>query len=203
MRPLAIMTLALLLPTPTAAADDLLARMTAVNANLHSFTAQMKAHVALTTFPFLSADVDGTLYHKDPDMNKVEITSGLPAIAKNFDKLYPQIEPPSRWAQVFTLEKVGDDGKTTTFELTPKVNGNIRSITASVDDASALVRSMRWSYQNGASATMDNTYSQRGGYWLITAQAGSVDEPSYKGTISSTISNYKINPPLDDAIFRP
>jgi hypothetical protein len=135
-------------------------------------------------------------------MNKVEITSGLPAIAKNFDKLYPQIEPPARWAQVFTVQEVGDDGKTTTFELTPKVNGTIKSITASVDDVSALVRSMRWAYDNGASATMDNTYSQQNGYWLITAQTGSVDEPSYKGTVSSTISGYKLNPPLDDAIFK-
>src|SRR5215469_5248846 len=127
MRALALIALACLLPVPSAAADDLLARMSAVNSGLHSYTADMKAYVALTTFPFLSADIGAMVYHKDPDLNKVQITSGLPAVAKNFDKLYPQIEPPSRWMQLFTVAKVADDGKTTTFELTPKDNANVKS----------------------------------------------------------------------------
>jgi outer membrane lipoprotein-sorting protein len=202
MRTFILTALAALIPLSTSAADDLLARMAAVNSGLHSYTATMKAHVALTTFPFLTADIGATMYHKDPDLNKLEVTSGLPSMASQFSKLYPRIEPPSRWPDMFTIKTLSDDGKVTTLQLTPKVTGNVDSMVATVDDSSALLRSMKWNYAGGASAQMDNTYSQEHGYWLITAQTGSVNEPSYKGTVSSTISSYKINPPLDDAIFK-
>ena len=36
------------------------------------------------------------------DRNKVEITSGLPLVASQFGKLYPHIEPPSRWTTART-----------------------------------------------------------------------------------------------------
>jgi outer membrane lipoprotein-sorting protein len=181
---------------------DLLTRMAAVNAGLHTYTATMKAHVALTTFPFITADIGATMYHKDPDLNKLEVTSGLPAMASQFSKLYPRIEPPSRWPDMFAIKTLSDDGKMTTLQLTPKVQGNVDKMIATVDDADALLRSMKWNYAGGASAEMNNTYSQEHGFWLITSQTGSVDEPSYKGTISSTITDYKLNPALDDALFK-
>jgi outer membrane lipoprotein-sorting protein len=184
------------------AADDLLARMAAVNANLHSYTVNMKAHVALTTFPFLSADLLGTYYHKDPDRDKLEITSGLPAIASQFSKLYPHLEPPSRWTTVFDVKLLSDDGKTTTFKLTPKAQGNVASIEAKVDDVQATVRALQWNYTDGATATMDNTYQQVHGYLLVTSQTGSVNEPSYKGTVSSQLFDYKLNPQIADTVFQ-
>ena len=184
------------------AAGDLLTRMAAVNANLHSYTVNMKAHVALTTFPFLAADLAGTYYHKDPDRDKLEITSGLPAIASQFSKLYPHLEPPSRWTSVFDVKVVSDDGKATVFKLTPKVQGNVESIDATVDDAQATVRGLQWHYAGGGSATMDNSYQMVHGYLLVTSQTGSVSEPSYRGTVTSQLSDYTINPTIADNVFQ-
>lgn len=184
------------------AADDLLARMAAVNANLHSYTVNMKAHVALTTFPFISADLTGTYYHKDPDRDKLEITSGLPAIASQFGKLYPHLEPPSRWNAVFDVKVVSDDGKTTMFKLTPKTQGNVESIDAAVDDSQATVRALQWHYAGGGTATMDNTYQMVHGYLLVVSQTGSVSESSYKGTVTSRLSDYKLNPQIADSVFQ-
>lgn len=190
-----------LLPLPGHAQDDLLARAAGVNAGLHSYTATLQAHVALTTFPFLSTDVVAGIYHKDPDLNKVVITSGLPAVAGQFGKLYPHIEPPSRWNAVYAVSKLGDDGAHTTYRLVPRVSGNLDHIDAVVDDRDATVSSMRWNYANGGSAVMNSVYSRVQGDLLITSQTGSVDEPGYKGTITATLSDYKINPQLDDSIF--
>ena len=194
--------IATLVPLQTAASSDLLARMAAVNPGLHSYQVSMKAHVALTTFPFLSADLAGTYYHKDPDLDKLEITSGLPAIASGFSKLYPHLEPPSRWPQVFDVKIVNDDGKTAQLTLVPKNQGNVQSVDARVDDATATVQSLTWHYAGGGTATMNNTYKKENGYELVTSQTGSVDESSYKGTINSTLSGYKLNPQLSDSIFQ-
>ena len=61
---------------------------------------------------------------------------------------------------------------------------------------------LQWNYTGGASASMDNTYEQVHGYLLITSQTGSVNEPSYKGTISSQLYDYKINPQIADTVFQ-
>jgi hypothetical protein len=192
-----------LAPLRGPAEDDLLARMAAVNAGLHSYTATMQAHVALTTFPFLSTDVTANVYHKDPDLNKVEITSGLPMVANQFGKLYPHIEPASRWNEVFVVSKIADDGAHTTYRLVPRVTGNLDHIDAVVDDRTATVSSMRWNYSNGGSAVMNCLYGHVQGQIVITSQTGSVEEPNYKGTITARLSDYKINPQLDDSVFNP
>ncbi len=193
--------LAASIPAATRAQDDLLARMSAVNANLHSYTATMKAHVAMTTFPYLSTDLMATYYHKDPDRDKLSITSGLPGIAQQFSQLYPRIVPPSQWNAVFTITKISDDGTAAHFKLVPKEQGNVQEIDAVADDKRAVVTSMKWTYANGGTAQMTNAYGNVKGYILVTSQNGVVDEPQYKGTITSSLSDYKINPDIPDAVF--
>ena len=51
------------------------------------------------------------------------------------------------------------------------------------------------------SAVMNSVYGQVQGQTVVTSQTGSVDEPNYKGTITATLSDYTINPQLDDSIF--
>jgi hypothetical protein len=184
-----------------AAADDLLVRMAALNPNLHTFTAAMHANVALKTFPYLSVDLAGTYYHKEPDQNKVVFTSGVPAVAEQFDKLYAHIESPSRWRDVYTVAVVSDDGTTTTFRLVPRKRGNVDHIDARANDKSATVDWMRWNYDNGGYAEMNSRYGEIDGNLLVTSQTGHVQEPGYTADITSTIDNYKINAPLSDSVF--
>jgi hypothetical protein len=180
---------------------DLISRMAAVNPNLHSYSATMHAHVALASFPFLSTDIVATYYHKDPDKNKLAITSGLPMIAQNFSQLYPQIEPPSRWESLYSITVSGQDGTTVHLELVPRTPGNVTSIDVAVDEATATIRSSRWNYTNGGWASLDEQYGQVQGNMLVTSQSGHVEEPNYKGDVTATLSGYQLNPDLPDSLF--
>jgi hypothetical protein len=186
----------------TLADGDLLARMSAVNPDLHSYTAQLHAHVALTSFPFIATDLAGTYYHKDPDLDKLDITSGLPGMAKQFSKLYPHIEPAARWKTVFDVSVASQTDSQTVFKLMPRKHGNVDHIDATVDNKTATVSAMRWNYNNGGWATMNNTYSSIDGHVVISAQSGHVEEPSYKGNITSTLDQYVFNPKLSDDLFK-
>jgi len=183
------------------AATALLGRMSAINPNLHTFTATMRANVALKSFPFLSASLTGTYYHKEPDKNKVVFESGVPAVAQQFDKLYAHIESPSRWQEVYDVTVVSDQGGVTTFKLVPRKHGNVDHIDAKVDDQTATVSSMRWNYANGGFAEMNNRYGQVQGNTVVTSQTGHVEEPGYTADITSTIGDYKINPAIPDSVF--
>lgn len=188
-------------PAPLRADGDLFARMQALNPSLHSYTATMRAHVALTTFPFLATDIVATYYHKDPDLDKLDVQSGLPVLAQNFSKLYAHIEPPSQWQRVYVVTPGSDDGKTARFTLVPRKQGNVARIVAVVDDASATVRSLRWTFVNGGSASVEQQYGTVGGNLVVVAQNGHVEEPGYTGNIADTLSDYKMNPNLPDSMF--
>jgi outer membrane lipoprotein-sorting protein len=193
----------LALPLRAAPASDLLSRMSGVNPNLHAFTATLHARVSMKTFPFLTAELIGTYYYKEPDKTKVAFTKGvpIPGLASQFDNLYAHIEDPSRWSRVYDVTLVSDDGRTTVFKLTPRKRGNVEHIDATVDDRRATVTSMRWNYANGGYAEMTNTYGREQGYVLVIAQTGRVDEPGYVADLASTIDNYAINPTLPDSVF--
>ena len=199
---LAIVAICLALPGRGDADYPLLMRMAALNPNLHSYTATMHAHVALTTFPYISADLVGTYYHQDPNFDKLVITQGLPGIASQFSKLYPHIVPPAQWNQVFMVKLVSDDGSHTLFNLVPRKRGNVDHIDARVDDKTATITSMRWDYINGGSASMNNSYSSVAGNSVVTSQTGQVDEPVYKGDITATLGDYRINPKLPASTFQ-
>lgn len=184
-----------------ATATALLARMAAVNPDLHSYTARLHAHVVMRSLPFLTADLAGTYYYKAPDKNKVAFDSGVPLIAQQFDKLYAHIESPSQWQQLNTVTMISDDGRTAHLKLAPRKQGNVESIEVAVDDKTAMVASMRWNYANGGYAVMTNHYAPVDGKLLIAAQTGHVQEPGYVADITSTLDQYKINPPLSDSVF--
>lgn len=189
------------LPLRSAAADDLLTRMSTINPELHSYTATLHAHVALTTFPFLATDIVATYYHKDPDLDKLQVTSGLPIIAQNFSKLFAHVEPPSRWNALYTITKSADDGKTTNLTLVPRTLGNVKMIVVLVDDSSATIASMRWEYVNGGWVAMNEHYGVVQGNTMVTSQTGHVEEPGYVGDVTTTLSGYHLNPDLPDSLF--
>jgi hypothetical protein len=184
-----------------AAAAGLLERMADVNPGLHAFTATIRAHVTMKSFPFLSADLAGTYYYQSPDRNKVVFTSGVPLVAQQFDKLYAHIDSPSVWREKYEVTTLSDDGAATRFKLVPRKPGNVEELDATADDKTATVTSMRWHYRNGGYAEMNNRYGRVAGNLVVEAQTGHVEEPGYVADVTSTIAGYKINPSLPDGIF--
>lgn len=175
--------------------------MAQVNADLHSYTATLHADVHLLTFPFLQTELVGTIYRKEPDREKLVITSGLPVVAQQFGNLYPNIASPASWPQLFEIRAVSDNGSVTQLRLIPRKRGNIDHIDARVTDSTALVTSLRWNYRNGGWAEMTQRYALVDGEQLAVAQHGHIDEPGYQADIGATIDGYRINAPISDDVF--
>ncbi len=184
-----------------AAPADLVDRAGALADDVRSYTATVHADVALHTFPYLSPSLDGTYYHKVPNKNKVVFTSGLPFIAKQFSKVYPEVPSPSQWRDLYVITIEGDDGTATTFSLVPKKQGRIDHIDAKVDDKTAEVLSMRWNYNDGGYALLNQQYGDVQGHRLVTGRSGHFDTPHYNADMKSTFSGFKVNVNIPDSVF--
>jgi hypothetical protein len=177
-------------------------RMTQVNAGLHSYKADLHADIALKTFPFLSPSLDGNVYFKQPDKQAVNFQT-VPALAAQFKKLYPHVEPPAAWPSIYTIGVLGDEGGLTTFRLVPRKHGRVQHLDVKADDATATIRSMTWTYEDGGFVTFDQTVFSKDGNYLIKSQTGHVELPSYKADVTIAYSNYKLNVAIADAVFTP
>jgi outer membrane lipoprotein-sorting protein len=177
-------------------------RMVAVNAGLHSYKADIHADIALKTFPFLSPSLDGNVYFKQPDKQAVNFDT-VPALAAQFKKLYPRVEPPGAWPAIYTISVLGDDNGQTTFRLVPRKHGRVAHLDVKADDTTATIRSMTWTYEDGGYVTFDQTVFTKSGNYLIKSQTGHVELSSYKADVTIAYSNYKLNVAIADAIFTP
>jgi hypothetical protein len=181
--------------------NQVLQRLIALNAGLRSYTASIGADVVMHSFPYLSASVSGMYYHKEPSKDKVVFTSGLPFIAKQFSNVYPHVESPARWNDVYVMSVERDDGTYTTFKLVPRSPGRIDHIDAKIADKTGELAQLRWNYIDNSYATLNQTYGKVGPFRLVTHESGHFEDPNYNADLTSTFSNFKLNAPIPDSTF--
>ena len=179
----------------------LLKRMAQVNAKLQSYTARAHVDIALHSFPFVSPSLDGTYYYRQPDKQAV-VFDTVPALAQQFQKVYPRFDPPSEWASLYAITVQSDQGGTTLLRMVPRKSGRVEHLDVKVDDASATPIEFTWSYVDGGSVTFAQQYSQVQGNYLVKSQSGKVDFPSYKADVTSTFTGYKLNVAIPDTVFQ-
>jgi outer membrane lipoprotein-sorting protein len=184
------------------AADDLYSRMQHVNSGLRSYQADVTVAIQLHSFPFISPTLAGTAYYKRPDKTAVDFQS-VPSLASQLKKVVGQIEPPAEWPSLYEVTPTGDDGTTATFRLVRKKNGRIDHVDVTVDDRTATVSAMTYSYKDdGGTIAFKQTYDDINGNYVIDAQTGKVDIPHYNADVTSKFTNYKVNVDVPDSVFQ-
>ncbi|MGH7729250.1 MAG: hypothetical protein ACREM2_10760 [Vulcanimicrobiaceae bacterium] len=198
-------------PTPAASAshapalldpasDPLFRRMVALNASLATYRAHVHLDVALHSFPFISSAFDGSVYYKRPDKYAVDFDT-VPALAAEFKKVYPHLDPPSLWPTLYDMATLSDQAGTSTLRLVPKKNGRVDHLDVEVDDATATIRRYTWTYKDGGDIGFTQTFSDQGGKFLPATQLGTVDLPAYKASLVAHFSAYRLNVALADSLF--
>ena len=175
-------------------------RMVALNGNVSSYEADVHLDVALRTFPFLSPSLDGNVYYKRPNKQAV-VFNTVPALASQFKKVFPRIDPPAEWNSLYTVASLGDANGQTTFRLLPKKGGRVEHLDVKVDDATATPRAYTWTYKDGGFVTFVQSYTMENGDYLVQKQSGHVELPAYKADVVSNFSNYRLNVAVADSVF--
>jgi outer membrane lipoprotein-sorting protein len=181
-------------------ADMLVHRMAAVNPALQSYTAALHVAITMRSMPFLNPALDGNYYYRRPDKQAVVFAS-VPLLAEQFKKIYPKIDPPGSWEERYVVSVLDSSNGTTTLRLVPKHQGRVAHLDVQVDDATAMPARFTWTYVDGGSVTYEQQYQLVAGSYVIKAQHGHVDLPSYNADVVSTFSNFQLNVPIPDSVF--
>jgi outer membrane lipoprotein-sorting protein len=183
-----------------ASGGDLFKRMIQVNGKLKTYTGTVHMDAHLKTFPFISPSLDGNVYFKQPDKQAV-VFDTVPALAGQFKKVYPKIDPPAVWEKIYEFTVLSDQNGTTTFRLVPKKNGRVEHLDVNVDDGNATIKGYTWTYKDGGYVSFEQSFKTIDGNFLPLKVTGHVELPSTKADVSTEFSNYKLNVPVADSVF--
>lgn len=181
--------------------ETALNRLIALDSSIHSYVADVRADIAMHSFPFLSPSLTGVYYHKAPNKDKIVFTGGVPLIAQQFNNLYPHLEPPSHWTVAYNISTVREDGTFVQLKLIPKDRAHIDHIDAKIAVRSGELVQMRWNYTDGGYALLNQSYGKIGNYTLVTQQSGHFQDPNYNADVNSRFTNFKLNAAIPDSVF--
>ena len=182
--------------------NDVFIRMQKLNADVKTYTAILHVDVAMKSFPFLSPALDGNVYYEQPDKTAV-VFNTVPILAEQFKKVYPNIDPPSKWLELYDVSIAGNTNRVTTFKLVPKNAARVDHVDVRADDKTGTILAMTWTYKDGGYVTLNQQFGPVSGHLLVNKQSGHVELPSYKADVSAAFSGYKLNVPIDGKVFQP
>lgn len=182
------------------ASMDLLRRAVDPNPTLESYTASARLDATLHAILPVHKSYDGTVYYLKPK-RKIEFENVRGALSR-FKDLASSTPTYDEAVASYTITPLGNDGSVSTYSFVPKKSGSrVKSITLTVNDASALVSRAQWFYNNGGKLSFTQTYTNVGEFRLPikTDIAARFPDYSVDGTIS--FANYKPNASVSPSVF--
>jgi hypothetical protein len=186
-------------PRPTAA--QVLARFTARDALLDSYTVPVHVDVHLHKLITIHFGLNGTAYYKRPDRVALDLRS-MPA---SYRRVFAEIGSPLTWGGTYELrvrDVVSDDNRTTyRIEGMPRHVGEIDHMTVDVDtDAYAVLRG-HWVFKDGTTIAMTIEESAAGAYQLPRRTEADLDAGGYRVHAVMDYGEYSFNAVVADSVF--
>jgi hypothetical protein len=192
---LIMLLLATVVPAPPA---GLLPFALDPNPGLRSYVANATLVARAHPIP-LARTFTGVAYYARPTRKIVFDT--VPRALSAFKTLETTIPTYAQATADYAIAPVGDDGKTSTFSLMPKVAGRVAGLMVRVDDTARLIMHAVWTYRDGSTLTVDEHYAPGGPFRLqssIDVQAR-FHGYSVDGTIRLTA--YRTNVDIPQSVF--
>ena len=184
-------------------AADVVQRVAAQNASLQSYSARIAFDINLHAFVAIHPTLHATYYFKRPDKAELDFDT-VPALAQQFEHLYASLASPDTWPAIYNIRFSHPPLAGKPYELTmvPKKTGNVDRVLVSIDPRNAAIVRMEWRYKNGSWIVLQQTNGKIGDYVLPQGQIGDFNLPAYKAHIVATYSDYRINIPIPDSVFK-
>ncbi len=187
-------------PSGQTASLDLLARATNPNPTLNSYTASAQLSAAMHAVIGVHETFNGSVYYLRPN-RKIEFQK-VPGPLARFKDLASASPTYDQAMQEYAITPLRDNGTASTYSLVPKKAGSrVKSVVVTIGDQSALLTGAQWSYTNGGTLSVAQTYETVGIYHLPSKDTISARFPGYSVDGTLTFSNYQPNAAVAPSVF--
>ena len=180
-------------PSP-AGLSAILAKLAADPTTPTQYKAQVKLHVRLRVFPWISMTLNGDSVYKRPGLYHF-VFKGVPKAAEHFSDLAYDLGTAATWPQKYniTLQTPGSAGVEPVVRLIPKKHGMVKYLDVSVDMAKGHIDKAVWNRFDGGVISLVQHYDTVGNNEIVADQVASIDIPHMKAELEATYSGFDVN----------
>lgn len=156
------------------------------------YSADVKLHVRLRIFPWISVTLKGSEAYKHPGLYHF-VFRGVPKAAEHFSDMAWSLGDPAAWSEkyeVALLQPVA--GGKATLRLTPKTSGLVKSLDVTVDLASGRLERAVWSRNDGGTIAVTQHYQTVEARDVVAEQHASIRIPHMAADLVATYSNFSL-----------
>jgi len=175
--------------------DDVIDMVLDRNPGLRSYGAHATLNVRQLNFPWLSPVLEGKVYYTKPGYEVYDFPH-TPSYLQGITKVEGAVGLANRWRHCYdiTLETRPDSY---VLHMVPKILGEVAQMDVSIDKKSGEERFFNWSYHRETdSVQLWQTYSNVGGYDVVTSQAADITKHLIRAKATGTFDAFHFNVPV-------
>jgi hypothetical protein len=147
----------------------------------------------------LARTFTGIAYYERP--TRKIVFDSVPRALSAFKTLETTVPSYAQATADYVIAPGSDDGKTSTFTLTPKVAGRVTGLMVAVDDTARLIMRATWTYQDGSTLTVEEHYAPGGSFRLQSSIDVSARFHGYSVDGTIRLTGYRTNVDIPQSLF--
>ena len=177
----------------TATVDETIARMAADPRTPDAYSADVKLHVKMRVFPFISITLHGNTSYKRPGLYHF-VFRGVPKVAEKFDDLRYDLGNPLAWHDRYDIAYApSSTPESPVLRLTPKFPGGmVAHLDVTTDALSGRLLKAVWARHDGGNITLVQTYAAVGGTDIVSHQTASIDIPHMRAELTADYAGFTV-----------
>jgi hypothetical protein len=156
------------------------------------YSADVRLHVHLRVFPWLSLTLQGSEVYKHPGFYHF-VFRGVPKAAEHFSDMAYDVGDPSAWPQKYDISylEASNTGQSV-LRLVPKTHGNVKALDVTVDPEKARLEKWVWSRTDGGTISVTQRYELVRTHDVVSQQEAAIRIPHMAADLSATYSNFAL-----------
>lgn len=158
------------------------------------YSADVKLHVRLRFFPWISLTLRGNEVYKHPGLYHF-VFRGVPKAAEHFSDLAYDLGDATAWPQKYTISLLAPaaPGVDPIVRMMPKRRGMVRTLDVTVNMASGTIQKAVWSRFDGGTITLVQHYDTVGRREVVAEQDAKIRIPHMSADVTATYSNFDVD----------
>lgn len=180
--------------------SEILAKLAADPTTPNQYNAQIKLHVKMRVFPWISITLNGNSAYKRPGLYHF-VFKGVPKAAEHFSDLAYDLGNAATWPNKYQISLLSAGSATAepVVRLTPKKRGMVKSLDVFVDVLKGHIDKAVWTRFDGGVISLVQHYNQVGGHEIVAEQDASINIPHMKAELAAEYSGFDLGAATETA----